>query len=169
MKKSLVLLTFLFSIQSLLISQELLNKQSSFAGKKSFHDIQYGLSLLFSEIGPIPAMDLSTTHRFRIGNNFSLGAGISTIYFVTLTPYAYTRIDIKSRYEQSRTVPYFYLKVGYLIYLIESESDSNSVHLEPGFGYSFLSKRRSTSWTVFIAANSFQGRVFPKTGVAFEF
>ncbi|MDO9680376.1 MAG: hypothetical protein Q7262_05120 [Bacteroidales bacterium] len=168
MKKSLVLLIFVFAIQSLLLSQEMIKKQS-FADKKTFHDIQYGLSLVFSEIGPIPAMDLATTHRLRIGNSFSLGVGVSTIYFVTLTPYAYTRIDIKSRYEQSRAVPYFYLKAGYLIYLIESESDSNSIHLEPGFGYSFLSKRRSTSWTVFIAANSFQGRVFPKTGVAFEF
>lgn len=168
MKRILLLAISLLIVQSVLFSQELLNEQS-WTRKKSFHDIQYGLTLLLTEIGPLPGMDLATTHGFRIGNRFSLGAGISTLYFVTLTPYAYARIDLKDRYEKSRSVPYFYLKAGYMFYLIENDSDNNTIHLEPGFGYSFLSKKRTTSWTVFIAANYFEGSVFPKIGVAFEF
>ena len=168
MKNFLVLAISLLIAQSVLFSQENLNEQI-WTRKKSFHDIQYGLTLLLTEIGPLPGMDLATTHGFRIGNRFSLGAGISTIYFVTLTPYAYAQIDLKDRFEKSRSVPYFYLKAGYMFYLKENDSDNNSIHLEPGFGYSFLSKKRTPSWAVLIAAIYFEGSVFPKIGVAFEF
>jgi hypothetical protein len=134
-----------------------------------FHDIQLGVTLAFTEIGPIPLAELSTSHGICFTERFSAGIGVSTIYFMTITPYVVGRVNLKAKDRLSKNTPYLSLKAGYMVYLIKGDSDYNSLNLEPRFGFSHLRKNGKSSWSYFLSANAFQGRVFPKIGVGFEF
>lgn len=168
MKKKFMLTVILLSAIQMLFSQELLNDKKLYHDK-SFHDFQFGCTVAITEMGPFPVFELATTHGFRLSKRFSLGAGLSTLNFVTLTPYGYARLNLRDWGGERRSVPYFSLKAGYLFYFEDLDAETAGIHVEPSFGFSFLSKRRPVSWAVFITANIFAGGVYPKAGVAFEF
>ncbi|MFA5849222.1 MAG: hypothetical protein WC833_05030 [Bacteroidales bacterium] len=134
-----------------------------------FHDVQFGITLASTEIGTIPFLELSTCHGINFGKRFSAGVGISTLYFMTLAPYVQTRMNFGDPDRSRRTISYVSLQAGYLVYLDSSIRNENSIIIQPSLGYSFVSKSGKTSWTVFIAAFYIGDRIFPKTGVGFEF
>lgn len=136
---------------------------------KYFHDIQFGVTVAFTEIGPLPLAELSTSHGICFTNRFEAGLGLSTIYFMTITPYIVAKYNLAPKTATSVNIPYLALKAGYMIYFDTGDSDYNSLNLEPRLGYSHIRKNRKSSWTLFISANAFQGRVFPKLGIGFEF
>lgn len=168
MKKILMLTAILLMANQMLFSQELL-KEKKLYHDKSFHDFQFGCTVAITEMGPFPVFELATTHGFRLSKRFSLGAGLSTLNFVTLTPYGYARLNLREWDGEKRSIPYFSLKAGYLFYFEDLDADTTGVHIEPSFGFSFKSRKRATSWAVFITANCFAGGVYPKAGVAYEF
>lgn len=168
MKKILMLTVILLMANLMLFSQELLNEKKLYQDK-SFHDFQFGCTVAITEMGPFPVFELATTHGFRVGKRFSLGAGLSTLNFVTLTPYGYVRLDLRERGGERRSIPYFSLKAGYLFYFEDMDADTAGIHIEPSFGLSFKSRKRATSWAVFITANFFAEGLHPKAGVAYEF
>ncbi len=88
---------------------------------------------------------------------------------MTITPYIVGRVNLKAKDKLSRNTPFLSLRAGYMIYLVKGDSDYNSLNLEPRLGFSHLRKSGKSSWSYFISANAFQGRVFPKIGIGFEF
>lgn len=137
--------------------------------KKYFHDVQLGMTVAFLEIGAIPLMELSTSHRINISKRFSAGIGISTIYFVTLTPYMVGRLNFREQGRLKRSVPFISLKAGCMLFLKSSSDKFATYYFEPEVGYSFFGKTGKTSWTIFLAGNCFELGFFPKIGVGFEF
>lgn len=162
------LFTLLISllISSGIFSRDLNSGDSTY---KYFHDFQLGITVAFTEIGPFPLAELSTSHGICFTNRFWAGVGVSTIYFMTVTPYFIGRVNFIAKEKPSKNIPWFALKVGYMVYFDTGESDYNSINIEPRLGLSHLRRNGKSSWSFFISANAFQGRVFPKMGVGFEF
>jgi len=155
-----------FHFASEINSQEISQRDTSY---NYFHEIQLGATLLFTGIGPFPVADISTSHGICFTDRFEAGLGLSTIYFMTLTPYLIAKYNINPKEASSRNTPFLSLKAGYMIYFDKGDSDFNSLHLEPAFGFSHKRKNRKSSWTFFAGANAFQNRIFPKIGIGFEF
>ncbi len=136
---------------------------------KYFHDIQFGVTVAFTGIGPFPLAELSTSHGICFTNRFEAGLGLSTIYFLTITPYVIAKYNLVPKTTPRVNIPYLALKTGYMVYFKKGDSDHNSLNIEPRLGFSHIRKNRKSSWTLFASANAFQGMVFPKLGFGFEF
>ncbi len=167
----LFLITLITPFYTSLYSQETVRTDSTkqLPAKRYFHDVQLGMTVAFLEIGAIPLMELSTTHGINFSKRFSVGIGISTIYFVTLTPYVVGRLNFREQGRLKRSVPYISLKAGCMFFLKSTSDNIATYYFEPAVGYSFLGKNGKTSWTIFLAGNCFELGIFPKLGVGFEF
>jgi len=163
---ALLFLTITFS--GSVYAQEPENSKHLFSNKY-YHDVQIGSTLIFTEFGAFPFFDLTTCHGINFTKRFSAGIGVSTMYFLTLTPFIYGRFNFKEQGKSKKSIPYISLKAGYFIFLKKYESDENSINLEPCVGYSFVNKRGKKAWAVFIAGNYLENRIFPKIGVGLEF
>ena len=59
--------------------------------------------------------EASATLGYNINSRFAAGIGISTIHFVTATPYIYGKVNF-SKIETRRIIPFLSLNSGALIY-----------------------------------------------------
>ena len=90
--------------------------------KRIFSEIQAGAILVHNDMmsGILPEASVSFGVNFN--SRFSAGLGVSTISFVTATPYLFGKVNFVKN-EQKRIIPFLSLSAGYWINF-ESVNDS---------------------------------------------
>ena len=159
----------LFSTPSFSQEPEKTDSTKQVHASKYYHNVQLGSTIITVEFGTFPFFDLATCHGINFNKRFSAGIGISTMYFMTLTPFVQGRFNFREQGKSKKSIPYLSLKAGYLIFLTNSDSDQNCLNIEPCLGYSFVGKKGKNAWEIFIAGNYLIDKIYPKIGVGFQF
>ena len=145
-----------------------LKSQNQTSPKKFFAEIQAGPILIYnnSMSGILP--EASATLGYNINSRFAAGIGISTIHFVTATPYIYGKVNF-SKIETRRIIPFLSVNAGYTINFESSDFQNDKISLQPKLGLSFYGKQKKSSFILYAGALIYNSKVLPSIGIGIGF
>ncbi|MDD2477209.1 MAG: hypothetical protein PHI32_15030 [Dysgonamonadaceae bacterium] len=145
-----------------------LRSQNQTSPKKIFAEIQAGPILIYNNSMSGILSEASATLGYNINSRFAAGIGLSTIHFVTATPYIYGKVNF-SKIENRSIIPFLSLNAGYTINAEKGESQNNRITLQPKLGLSFYGKKKKSSFIVYAGALIYHNKVLPSIGIGIGF
>ena len=136
--------------------------------KKFFGEIQAGAILVYNESmsGDLPEASVSFGVNFN--SRFSAGLGVSTISFVTATPYLFGKVNFVKN-EQKKIIPFLSINAGYWINFESINTEYNGISIQPKLGLSFYGKQRKSSFIVYLGGNYYYNKFLPSVGIGLGF
>jgi len=136
--------------------------------KRIFSEIQVGAILLHNDMmsGILP--EASASFGVNLNSRFSAGLGVSTISFVTATPYLFGKVNFVKN-EQKKIIPFLSINAGYWINFESINTKHNVISIQPKFGLSFYGKQRKSSFIVYLGGNYYYNKFLPSVGIGLGF
>ena len=136
--------------------------------KKFFGEFQAGAILVHNDMmsGILP--EASASFGVNFNSRFSAGLGVSTISFVTATPYLFGKVNFVKN-EQKKIIPFLSINAGYWINFESANTSHNGISIEPKLGLSFYGKQRKSSFIVSIGGNYYYNKFLPSVGIGLGF
>ena len=145
-----------------------LRSQNQTSPKKFFAEIQAGPILIYNNSMSGLLSEASATLGYNINSRFSAGIGLSTIHFVTATPYLYGKVNF-SNIENKRIIPFLSINAGYTINFESSDFQNDKLSLQPKLGLSFYGKKKKSSFLLYTGAFIYNSKVMPSIGIGLGF
>jgi len=145
--------------------------QEQTTSKKFFGEIQAGIVRIQSNNGVAfvgITGEASATLGFNINQRFSVGVGVSTIHFVTATPYLYGKVNF-ANIEKRSIIPFLSVNAGYTINFESSGIQNDRISIQPKLGLSFYGKKKKSSFIVYIGGNYYYNKILPSVGIGLGF
>lgn len=136
--------------------------------KKFFGEIQAGAILIYTNVTYGVLAEASATLGFNINPRFAVGAGVSTIHFLTATPYLYGKVNF-ANIEKRSIIPFLSVNAGYTINFESLEVQNNGISIQPKLGLSFYGKQKKSSFIVYIGGNYYYNKFLPSVGIGLGF
>ncbi|MPM97352.1 hypothetical protein SDC9_144525 [bioreactor metagenome] len=112
--------------------------------------------------------EASVTLGYNISQRFSAGIGLSTIHFLTATPYIYGKIKFGD-ISKKNTIPFLSLSAGYTESFEKTDTRVDMITIQPKLGLSFYGKKKKSSLLLYAGALIYQNKVLPSIGIGLGF
>ena len=136
--------------------------------KKFLGEIQAGAILVHNNMmsGILP--EASASFGVNFNSRFSAGLGVSTVSFVTATPYIFGKVNFVKN-EQKKIIPFLSVNAGYWINFESVNSEHNGISIQPKLGLSFYGKQRKSSFIVYLGGSYYYDKFLPSVGIGLGF
>jgi hypothetical protein len=141
--------------------------QNHTPAKKLFAEFQAGPILVHTNQMSGILSEASATIGLNISSRLSAGLGISTIHFITATPYLYGKVNFADL-EKRSIIPFLSVNAGYTLNFEDSATPNDRISIEPKIGLSFYGKKKKSSFIIYAGAHYYT-RVLPTIGIGVGF